>query len=249
VGIAATFIGVVAPAGGLAPATSAAHTTLVTDAEDIRLVVFDLGGVMVRVATWEEAHRAAGLTPERFPGDSFTEAIRGIVREFDGGVIEPDEFEVRATAASGGIYSRYEIQRVHDRIVVGEYEGFATVFDALDDAGVATGILSNTNHVHWQTLAALDGRAPRFPAILRAKHVYASHLLKLLKPDRAIFERVSAETGFAPAEILFFDDLEANVVGARAAGWRAQQVDASREPVRQILGVLQQFGVIARGSA
>ena len=206
--------------------------------------MFDLGGVVVRVASWEEAHRAAGLAPERYPGDGFAEAVRLIVREFDGGVIDPSEFERRITAASGGAYAASEIRAVHDQILVGEVEGIGTVFDALDASGVATGILSNTNHVHWQTLAALDGASPRFPAILRAKHVYASHLLRLLKPDRAIFNAVSTATGFAPAEILFFDDLEANVAGARAAGWRAERVEPGPDPVSQMFEALRAHNVI-----
>jgi putative hydrolase of the HAD superfamily len=46
----------------------------------------------------------------------------------------------------------------------------------------------------------------------------------LRKPERAAFERVARAIGVAPGRILFFDDTEANVAGARAAGFQAVHV-------------------------
>ncbi len=41
------------------------------------------------------------------------------------------------------------------------------------------------------------------------------------KPDPEAFERATAQLGIEPEQIVFFDDSEANVVAARAAGWDA----------------------------
>ena len=57
---------------------------------DIRLVVFDLGGVIVRVASWDEAHRLAGLAAADYPGDAFTAEVLSLARLLDGGMIEPE---------------------------------------------------------------------------------------------------------------------------------------------------------------
>lgn len=45
------------------------------------------------------------------------------------------------------------------------------------------------------------------------------------KPDRAFFDHVASEIGVSPSEILFFDDRDSNVKGARDAGWRAERYE------------------------
>jgi FMN phosphatase YigB (HAD superfamily) len=50
---------------------------------------------------------------------------------------------------------------------------------------------------------------------------FLSCRMKLMKPGREIFDAVTAEIGCPPAEILFVDDSQKNVDGARAAGWQA----------------------------
>ena len=50
---------------------------------------------------------------------------------------------------------------------------------------------------------------------------FLSCRMKMMKPGREIFDAVAAEIGFPPAEILFVDDSQKNVDGARAAGWQA----------------------------
>ena len=41
------------------------------------------------------------------------------------------------------------------------------------------------------------------------------------KPDPAAYELVTRRLGVAAEEVLFLDDVEANVVAARALGWHA----------------------------
>lgn len=80
-------------------------------------------------------------------------------------------------------------------------------------------VFSNTNASHIAACRA------RFPALFSAVDgTFTSHELGLRKPDRAAFERVCALIGCPPGAVLFFDDLAANVAGARAAGLQAVQV-------------------------
>ncbi len=51
--------------------------------------------------------------------------------------------------------------------------------------------------------------------------VYFSHLIRLRKPNREIYEYVLADAELVPEETLFFDDMEINVAGARQAGIQA----------------------------
>jgi FMN phosphatase YigB (HAD superfamily) len=50
--------------------------------------------------------------------------------------------------------------------------------------------------------------------------VYYSHLIRLRKPDREIYEYVLADAELVPEETVFFDDMEVNVEAAKALGIR-----------------------------
>ena len=75
--------------------------------------------------------------------------------------------------------------------------------------------------------------------LLRARHRFASHLLGLVKPDPAIYRAVERETGHPGSRILFFDDLEANVRGAREVGWTGVRVDPRGDTAAQMLAALR----------
>jgi beta-phosphoglucomutase-like phosphatase (HAD superfamily) len=70
--------------------------------------------------------------------------------------------------------------------------------------------------------------APQF-----AMH-FASHLLGLLKPDRAIFEHVVERLGYAPERILFLDDTTVNVESARSVGISAYRVVGLEGVIEQL---------------
>ena len=91
---------------------------------------------------------------------------------------------------------------------------------------------SNTNkshHTAWR--AAYPRIEPAFDK------VFASSDIGMRKPERAAFEHVCREIGLPPQALLFFDDLEENVAGARACGLQAVQV-RSPEDVRAALRAL-----------
>ena len=52
----------------------------------------------------------------------------------------------------------------------------------------------------------------------------SSHQLGCYKPDAEIYERAFAALGVEPGEVIFFDDLPANVEAARNAGAQAYRV-------------------------
>ncbi len=69
----------------------------------------------------------------------------------------------------------------------------------------------------------------------------ASFEVHLTKPDIRIYERLLQDTGIKPEETVFFDDMERNVAGARAAGIRGELftgAESARETLRA-LGVIE----------
>ncbi|TNE62136.1 MAG: HAD family phosphatase [Bacteroidetes bacterium] len=83
-------------------------------------------------------------------------------------------------------------------------------------------LLSNINELHADWIDAYmvrehglrDFQSRYFDA------VYYSHLIRLRKPDREIYEYVLADAEIRPEESVFIDDLEENVQAARELGIR-----------------------------
>lgn len=212
------------------------------------IVVFDLGGVLIRICrSWSEACIAAGL-PVR--GESASISASGRRHELSErhgtGAIGSDEFFAMASRAMDGLYSADEVRRVHDAWLLGEYAGVGALMADIRRAGLLTGVLSNTNHAHWvRQLPRERGGTGEFGATWAIDHPHASHLLGLVKPDAAMYRAFERASGFhgRAGEILFFDDLAENVDAARACGWQAEVVDHTGDTARQMRGCLERRGV------
>lgn len=204
-----------------------------------RLVVFDLGGVVVRICrTWDEACAAAGISVRpRLDPSAHGHLLAPAVRAHQRGDIACDRYAAQLAGILGGIGAE-DVRRVHDAWILGDYPGIAGAIDRIHAAGLDTACLSNTNASHWDRLHASD-------AFLRIRRRHASHLLRLVKPDAEIYRAFERGTGAAPADILFFDDLPENVDAARACGWNAVLVDHAGDTAAQVIAALHAAGVRA----
>jgi glucose-1-phosphatase len=75
---------------------------------------------------------------------------------------------------------------------------------------------SNTNATH---LAQMRRAYPEVLDLFGT--VFASHEIARRKPDPQAFAHLAQALGIAPRQVLFFDDLQDNVAGARACGMQA----------------------------
>lgn len=211
----------------------------------IRMVIFDLGGVVIRICRdWREACGRAGVPvrePERFA--EFAGERRALVDRYQSGRMATDEYWPRIAAATGGLYQPHEIEAVHRAWLIEDYDGIASVIDRLHDAEVATACLSNTNDSHYHAMLG-NGGGPASPALQRLRHHLVSHELGCVKPEPAIYREAERRLGRAPAELLFFDDLPENVEAARAAGWRAETIDHASGTSEQVARHLRDHGVL-----
>jgi putative hydrolase of the HAD superfamily len=96
-----------------------------------------------------------------------------------------------------------------------------------------TFLFSNTNAEHWDHL--VDRTGGRLGRLER----YLSHEIGLAKPARESFLEVARQAGVEPSRAIFFDDVEDNVLGARAAGFRSEVFTDQASLVRTLeaLGV------------
>lgn len=203
----------------------------------IRLVCFDVGGVLSKLRTvWDDCARAVGLdgVPAALRGKTITDLP--FFDAYQAGELSDEEFFARF---AGLLESDAETAlAVHQAILVGPYEGTEALVDELNAAGFATGCLSNTNEPHWRVMH----EGVLLPQIPKLRYAAASHTMKLHKPDPAIFRAYEAWTGFAGPEILFFEDGPKNVEGALACGWDAVLIDPHGDPAEQMRRALAERG-------
>lgn len=213
-------------------------------APEVRMVCFDAGGVLVRICrNWSEGCAAAGLPVHPGVDDrSIIARDPDLSDAYQRGEITCDAFFERLSLATGRLYGVDEVRAVHRSWILGEYGGVGDLVDRLHTFdGLKTGLLSNTNASHWSDPRMLGG-AP-LSVVSRLHHPHASHLLGLVKPDASIYVAFTERTGVRPDEVLFFDDLESNVIAARRAGWRAVLVDHTGDTAGQMRDALRRHGV------
>jgi putative hydrolase of the HAD superfamily len=206
----------------------------------IRVVCFDIGGVMIRLRkSWTDVCAAAGLEVRGdTASDRAEDARTQVAAPYVLGRITHDEWAEQTARVLGGVYSAAELTSIHQAWLLDEYAGVGDIVDELHARGLPTACLSNTNEAHWVRLVS------EYPAIVRLKSRYASHLLGCGKPDEAMYRAFERAAKVESASILFFDDLVVNVDAARAFGWNAERIDPSAETAPQIRRHLAEYGLL-----
>ena len=185
------------------------------------LLLFDLGGVLVRLTG---VPRMMHLTNNRYSVEQLWEQwIYSVsVREYESGKI--------STAAFGrAIVNEFAMdidpQQYCEEFKMWPSEKYSGVNTLLQLLGkkVRIASLSNTNELHWDRIAYEMDFVHLFD------YNFPSHKTGLLKPDRDAFLNVAEQVGISPDRILFFDDNEPNVQGARDAGLDAIKIAGFEE--------------------
>ena len=177
-------------------------------------VIFDLGGVMVELGPLSDI-----LGPDAPPSDEFwTKWLHSdTVREFESGQCSTKEFGDRLVNDFEIPFDGPELVRRFRDWPKGLFPGATTLLTELgQNDGLVIGVLSNSNPLHWHEQRDAD--------IIRSlfNRPYLSFEMQLIKPDAAIFDFVAADLNLEPGQILYFDDNQINVDGARAAGWSSE---------------------------
>jgi putative hydrolase of the HAD superfamily len=212
--------------------------------EGRRLVVFDLGRVLVRICdNWQHACSIAGFeVGGEWPavGSETRAKIDRVIHDYDCGQIDLQTFARLAGAYRG--LSAEQVVAINRAYLLGPFDGAGALIDDLHAAGHETACLSNTNASHWAMLT--DGSNALGAVLARLRHRFASHLVRARKPDAGIYEHLERETGARAERIVFFDDLADNVEAARRRGWTAHVVPVGENPIPGIRRVLREAGVL-----
>jgi len=213
----------------------------------IRIVCFDVGGVLVKHhRTWEAGCAAVGL-PVR-PGSigpEMTAQRGGVTAAYPTGRIDETRFYADLSRLMGGLYTPDEIRKVHHHWLGPEYDGVAAVVHRLISVNtIDTGVLSNTNSAHWSRMTRTEGKPAEFPSPAMLRHRHASHLLGFAKPDPRAFREFERRTDYRGSEILYFEDLPENAEVAKSHGWNVELIDHTGDTALQIEAALGKYGIL-----
>ena len=186
----------------------------------IRAIVFDLGGVLIDL----DFDRCVRAFREVLGYERITEILdlshqKGIYGEMEAGLISADEFRAEVLKDSRPGCVPADVDRAMAGLLVGMDPAKVPLLERLAEK-YPVYALSNNNEIstarmhHIYEENGLDWRR-----VFRKE--FLSCRMRLMKPSREIFDAVAAEIGFPGTEILFVDDSQKNVDGARAAGWQA----------------------------
>lgn len=196
-------------------AVAAAPTAPVTG------VVFDLGGVLLRLADPLEIFE---LTVTEAEFLDLWLASRS-VREFERGAIDARTF---AESVVRELALAMDATRFLERFNAWPRELFPDTPALLDSIprGMHRVLLSNTNAEHWGRPGISGALAGRFD------FTFLSYRTGVLKPDTQAFAQVVDACGCTPGELLFFDDNPANIAAAARFGLQAHLVKGPAEALR-----------------
>lgn len=210
-------------------------TTLSPGSADVLL--FDIGRVVLdidlnKVMTTWAAH--AGCTPDELAGrfvvdDSF--------RHHEVGRIDDAAFFHNLRTSLGIGITDEQFLEGWNAIFAGEMPGIAPLL-ANAARRMPLYAFSNTNpaHVAYFSKAYAD-------VLAHFSEIFLSSTIGLRKPDARAYDHVVKAIGVPASRILFFDDVAANIEGARARGLAAVHV-TSTDDVAKALSAL---GITAPG--
>jgi HAD superfamily hydrolase (TIGR01509 family) len=204
----------------------------------MKVMVFDLGGVLIRISrSWEEAAERAGVVlQEEHVGSGSLVRPRGNQSELQKGLVDFETFIEREHTRLDQAYELEALARIHDQWLQGEYEGVNDIIQRLREAQIRTATLSNTDAEHWKILANLPSIA--------ALDVHAlSFRLGMLKPTNEIYHAAEEILDATGPSICYLDDLQENVETALRCGWNAIQIDPMEPTAPQIEQALISFGI------
>jgi epoxide hydrolase-like predicted phosphatase len=205
------------------------------DPSGVRALLFDLGGV---VFEFDFAHALAHWAP--YSALAPEQLRRAFSHDED--YQRHERGELSGAQYFDSLRRKLQLEASDEQIAAGWNAIFREEIAETLDAVAAVRkrfpcyAFSNTNKTHH---AAWRAAYPRIePSFDR---VFASSDIGLRKPERAAFAHVCREIGLPPAALLFFDDLEENVAGARACGLQAVRVTSPLD----VLGALERLGALS----
>jgi epoxide hydrolase-like predicted phosphatase len=196
-----------------------------------RLIIFDLGRVLV-----DFNFRKVVRQLKRHTSLSEKEIHRYFMQTplwdaFERGTVEPKDFFSQVTKDLGIKNLRFaEFVPLWNLIFTEKPDSLSVLARLRGRYRIA--LLSNVNIMHWDHLNATHDFMKWFD------HPIASYAVQQRKPEPDIYRTTLQIAGVTPSQAVFIDDMENNVLAARALGIRAHQFIDARQLIRDLDEIL-----------
>jgi putative hydrolase of the HAD superfamily len=186
-----------------------------------RLIVFDIGNVLLRFDTRRAARNFDRLDPGK--GAAMAEALwsRPLMHRFETGKLSGAEvfslLKKRFSLRMDFPAFRRAFSGIFDPIV----ENIA-LFRAFSGRRKVA-LLSNVNEIHWEHIHR------RYPVLKRAHVPCGSHELGVMKPSPRAFRAVGERAGVPLRKMVYVDDREEFILAARRLGLTALHYTGRRK--------------------
>ena len=198
---------------------------------EIKAVLFDMGGVIVQLDSLETVLGPSSLTSDEIWNQWI---LSEAVQQFERGMGTVEQFADSIVAELGLEGSATAFIERFVNFPQGLYPGAVEMVASVPPA-ITTGVLSNTNALHW------DGQKDAEVIRSLCEREYLSYAIGLAKPERDIFDYAVADLGVRADQVLFIDDNQINVDGATDAGLQSGLAKGPAEAEQ----VLRNFAVIS----
>ena len=196
---------------------------------NLKAIVFDYGEVLCLPPTSEDVEGSARILG--IGTDLFRNLWSRNRDLYDRGDLSPEIYWRKFAEDAGVKLGEAELQELSDRDVAMWARldrNMVGWLESLSSAGIKTAVLSNMH------IGMVQHARQSFSWLKGVHCVTLSAEIRLIKPDRAIYEHCLRGLGVGPSESLFIDDREVNIAGARSVGMHAVQFQ-SRAQLRSYL--------------
>ena len=191
----------------------------------IKAVFFDIGGVLIDL----NLDRCLTSFREKCGFYRITEFLdpchqKGPISDLEEGKIDEHEFCSRIREMSRPETTDDQVRESFCSLLDSVKPEKVALIKELKSKGYDLFLLSNNNSVMMRYTAAEFAKLG-IPFDEYFKGIFISYEMKLLKPGREIYDEAVRRSGYKADEILFVDDSQANIEGARLAGLNALYYD------------------------
>lgn len=193
----------------------------------IRNIIFDLGGVLLRIdfAHMEKVFARLGVAD--FGRYYNQHEASEVFTRLETGRISPNAFADALRRMTGKPLTNRQIEEAWTSMILDFPEGIVGLLQRLQQR-YRLFLFSNTNIIHVPVFEhKLTGLGVASPDEL-FEAVYYSHELGLRKPDPEAFEEVLRRSGLQASETVFIDDTIGNIRGAASVGLHTILLSAPR---------------------
>ncbi|WP_111671067.1 HAD family hydrolase [Algoriphagus litoralis] len=191
---------------------------------DADFLIFDLGNVIIDIDYQRSLNLIKSLLPISFHEKVDFFYATGFHKDYEKGLIDTFTFRNEVRKYFEQDWEDEKVDEIWNSLLGNIPRERLELVSKLKTS-YQIGILSNTNEIHIEAVykrLKSDFGMDRFEPLF--DHVFYSHEMGLAKPSAAIYTTMLELLDTTADRVMFFDDLDANVVGAKSVGIHSVQV-------------------------